>query len=144
MNVFLRTKFNNFLIWQVTRYNFLSDISLRYAFGKNLMMWIKKLFQNQLAFYFHWQPDVYRIMRMVKEIRSDFNWSINLMNILMFTCSLIKSVFVILFVFFFPHCSVSAFATFQRIHTKKHHNIWYLFCNKYSAELVRDADIYLS
>jgi len=53
---------------------------------------IKKSFQNRLAFYFLRQSDENRIMRTVKEIRSDFNWSINLVNILMFTCSLIKSV----------------------------------------------------
>jgi membrane-bound metal-dependent hydrolase YbcI (DUF457 family) len=61
------------------------------------------------------------------------------MNILMFTCSLIKSFFVILFISYFPHCFVSAFATFQN-----NHNILYVFCNKYSAELMRDTDIYLS
>ena len=101
----------------VTRYNFLSNISMRYAFGKNLTMWTqksnKKSFQNPLAFYFHRQSDENH-MRMAKEIRSDFNWSINLVNILMFSCSLIKSVFVILFISYFPHCSVSAFATFQK------------------------------
>ena len=76
--------------------------------------WIKKSFQNRLAFYFHRQSDENPIMRTVKEIRSDFNWSINLVNILMFTSSLIKSVFVILFIFYFPYYSVSAFATFQK------------------------------
>jgi hypothetical protein len=75
---------------------------------------IKKSFQNRLTFYFHRQSEENPIMRTVKEIRSDFNWSINLVNILMFTCSLIKSVFVILFISYFPDCSVSAFATFQK------------------------------
>ena len=42
----------------------------------------------------------------------------------MFICSLIKSVFVILFVFVFPHCSVLAFATFSKEYRKKH-NILY-------------------
>jgi hypothetical protein len=103
----------------VTRYDFPSDVSLRYACGKNLMMWTQTSNQNRLAFYFHWQSDENHIMRTVKEIWSDFNWSINLVNIiLMFTCSLIKSVFVILFISYFPHCSVSAFATFQK-NTKK-------------------------
>jgi len=92
---------------------------LRYAFGKNLIMWTqksnKKSFQNRLAFYFHRQSYDNPIMRTVKEIRSDFNWSINLVNILMFSCSLIKSFFVISY---FPHSSVSAFATFQK-NTKK-------------------------
>ena len=41
----------------ITRYDFPSDISLRYAFGKTLMMLtqksIKKSFQNWLAFYSH-------------------------------------------------------------------------------------------
>ena len=50
---------------------------------------IKKSFQNQLALYFHRQSNENRIMRTVKEIRSDFNWSIYLENILMFTCFLI-------------------------------------------------------
>ena len=61
----------------------------------------------------------------------------------MFSSSLIKSVFVILFISYFPHCSVSAFVIFQK-NTKKTNNIWYVFWNKYSAEVVRDADIYLS
>ena len=65
------------------------------------------------------QSDENPIMRTVKELRSDFNWSINLVNILMFSCSLIKSVFVILFISYFPHCSVSAFATFQKNTTTK-------------------------
>jgi hypothetical protein len=51
-------------------------------------IWIKKSFQNRLAFYFHRQSDENPIMRMVKEIRSDFNWSINLVNILMFNVHL--------------------------------------------------------
>jgi hypothetical protein len=38
------------------------------------------------------------IMRTVKEIRSDFNGLINLVNIIMLSCFLIKSVFVILFI----------------------------------------------
>ena len=80
------------------------------------------------------QSDENRSMRTLKEIWSDFNWSINLVNILMFTCTLIKSVFVILFVFYFPHCSVSAFTTFQK-NTKKTNNIWYVFVNKYSVVL---------
>jgi hypothetical protein len=75
---------------------------------------IEKSFQNRLAFYFHRQSDENRIMRTVKEIRSGFNWSINLVNIVMLTCSLVKSVFVILFIFYFPHCSVSAFAILQK------------------------------
>ena len=83
---------------------------------------IKKSFQNRLAFYFHQrlafyfhqQSDENRIVRTVNKIRSDFNWSINLVNILMYACSLIKSVFVILFISYFPHYSVSAFATFQK------------------------------
>jgi hypothetical protein len=54
---------------------------------------IKKSFQNRLAFYFHRQSDENRIMRTVKEIRSDFNWSIDLVNILMFIYSLIKIIF---------------------------------------------------
>jgi hypothetical protein len=133
----------------VTRYDFPSDISLQYAFGKNLMMLtqnrINFFFQNWLAFYFHRQSDENHIMRTVKEIRSNFNWSINLVNIVMFTCSLIKSVFVIWFISYFTHCSISAFATFQKnTKTKKKHSIWYVFCNKYSVELMRDADIYLS
>jgi hypothetical protein len=74
---------------------------------------IEKSFQNRLVFYFHRQSDENRIMGTVKEIRSDFNRSINLVNI-MFTCSLIKSVFVILFISYFLHCSVPAFATFQK------------------------------
>ena len=102
----------------VTRYNFPSDIPCDMLSAK--ILWcehkspIKKSFQNRLAFYFHRQSDENPIMRTVKEIRSDFNWSINLVNILMFTCSLIKSVSVILFISYFPHCSVSAFATFQK------------------------------
>ena len=75
---------------------------------------IKKSFQNWFALYFHRQSEENCIMRTVKEIRSDFNWSINLVNILMFTSSLIKSVFVILFISYFPDRSVSAFATFQK------------------------------
>jgi hypothetical protein len=97
----------------VTWYDFPSDISLRYAFGKNLMMLTqksnKKIVLNWLAFYFHRQSDDNHIMRTVKEIWSDFNWSINLVNIVMFTCSLIKSVFVIWFISYFTHCSVSTF-----------------------------------
>ena len=80
---------------------------------------IKKSFQNRLAFYFHQQSDENGIVRTVKKIRSDFNWSINLVNILMYACSLIKSVFVILFISYFPHYSVSAFATFQKNVKKK-------------------------
>ena len=75
---------------------------------------ITKSLQNWLEFYFHRQSDDNHIMRTVKEIWSDFNWNINLVNILMFTCSLKKSVFVILFISYFPHRSVSAFATFQK------------------------------
>jgi hypothetical protein len=58
-----------------------------------------------LFFYFHRQSDDNHITRTVKEIWSDFNWSINLVNILLYTCSLIKSVFVILFISFFPFSS---------------------------------------
>ena len=95
---------------------------------------IKKSFQNRLAFYFHRQSDENRIMRTVKEIRSDFNWSIDLVNILMFICSLIKSVLSFWFISYFPHCSVSAFAALQK-NTKKN-IIFYVFCNKYSVELM--------
>jgi hypothetical protein len=35
-------------------------------------------------------------------------------NIVIFTCSLIKSVSVIWFISILPHCSISAFATFQK------------------------------
>jgi len=103
---------------------------------------IKKLFQNWLTFYFHQQSDENRIMRTVKEIRSDFNWSINLVNILLYACSLIKSVFVILFISYFPTVPFRLLQHFKRIQIT--HNIWYVFCNKYSAELMRDTDIYQS
>ena len=137
MHVFLRTKVDDCLIWQVpakvaaepscvqvhshgTIFHpiFPCDMLSAKIFWCELKSRIKQSFQNRLAFYFHRQSDENRIMRTVKEIRSDFNWSINLVNILMFTCSLIKSVFVILFISYFPHYSVSAFATFQK-NTKK-------------------------
>ena len=95
---------------------------------------IKQSFQNRLAFYFHRQSDENRIMRTVKEIRSDFNWSIDLVHILMFICSLIKSVLSFWFISYFPHCSVSAFATLQK--NAKKNIIFYVFCNKYSVELM--------
>ena len=103
---------------------------------------IKKSFQNRLAFYFHRQSDDNRIMRTVKEIWSDFDWSINLVNILIYACSLIKYVFVILFISYFPTVPFRLLQHFKRI--QKTHNIWYVFCNKYSAELTSDTDIYLS
>ena len=123
MHIFLRMKFNNFLIWQVAAKVTAEPscvqvrFSIRYflvkCFSKNLMMLTqksnkKKSFQNWftwLAFYFHRQSDENRIMRTVKEIQSDFNWIINLVNIAMFTYSLIKSVSVILFISYLPHCS---------------------------------------
>ena len=37
------------------------------------IFFLTKSFQNRLAFYFHRQSDENRIMRTVKEIRSDFN-----------------------------------------------------------------------
>ena len=113
----------------VTRYDFPSDISLWYAFGKNLMMWTqksnKKLFQNRLASYFHRQSDENRIMRTVIEIRTDFNWNINLMNILMFTCSLISFCHFIYFrlspLFRFGFWNIS-------IEYKKNPQTYYLIC----------------
>ena len=160
----------------VTRYNFPFDISLWYAFGKNLilMMWTqksnKKIVSISIGVLFPsivwWEsyhengkinsslvlvtPRIFLFVignkqknprgheYQTKEIRSDLNWSINLVNILMYVCSLIKSVFVILCISYFPHCSVSVFATFQK------NTIWYVFCHKYSAGLMRDADIYHS
>ena len=102
---------------------------------------IKKSFQNRLAFYFQRQSDENRIMGTVEEIRSDVNWSINLVNILMFICSLISFCHFIYFLlsqlFRFGFCNISK-------EYKKKHSIWYVFCNKYSAELMHDADIYLS
>ena len=50
---------------------------------------MKTPFQNRLVFYFHRQSDENRIMGTGKEILSNFNWRINLVNILMFICSLI-------------------------------------------------------
>ena len=90
----------------VTWYNFPSDISLQYSFGKNLMMWTQKS-NNKIASKLVgvlfpstvWWESYYENG---KRIRSDFNWSINLVNILMFTWSLIKSVFVIFFISYFP------------------------------------------
>ena len=133
MHVFLKTKFNDCFIWQVaakvaTEPSCVQVRSCDTIFHPIFpcdklsakILWcelksrIKKLFQNRLAFYFHQQSDENRIVRTVIEIRSDFNWSINLVNILMYACSLIKSVFVILFISYFPHYSVSAFATFQK------------------------------
>jgi hypothetical protein len=145
MYVLIRTKFNDFCMMAgccksscgtlvrtgaVTRYDFPSDISLRYGFRKNFIMRTqksnKKSFENRLAFYFHRQSDENPIMRTVKEIRSDFNGLINLVNIIMLSCFLIKSVFVILFISYFPHCSVSAFVIFQK-NAKITHNILYVF-----------------
>ena len=98
----------------------------------------KKSFQNRLALYSIRQSDENRIMRTVKEIWSNFNQKFSEhFN----TCSPIKSVFVILFVFYFSHCSVSAFATFQR-NTKKG-NIWYVFCNNHSVVLMSDVYIFI-
>jgi hypothetical protein len=133
MHIFLRTKFNDFLMWQVAEKVAAEPLCVQVRSHDTIfhlifpcdrlsakILWcehksqIKKSFQNRLAFYFHRQSDENRIMRTVKEIWSDSNWSINLVIILMCTCSLIKSVFVILFIFYFPHCSVSAFATFQK------------------------------
>ena len=80
-------------------------------------------------------------MRTVKEIWSDFNWSINLVNILMYSdkisiCHFIYFLLSPLFLFGFYNIS--------KEYQENPHNIWYVFCNKYSAELMRDADIYLS
>jgi hypothetical protein len=81
---------------------------------------IKQSFQNRLAFYFHRQSDENRIMRTVKEIRSDFNWSINLVNILMYSdkisfCHFIHFLLSPLFRFGFYHIS--------KEYPKKNHNI---------------------
>ena len=59
------------------------------------------------------------------------------MNILTFTCFLIKSVFVLLFVLKFLHCSVSAFATIK----KNNNNSLYVFGYKYSAVLGEEIGI---
>ena len=90
---------------------------------------IKKSFQNRLAFYLLRQSDENRIMRTVKEIRSDFNWSINLVNNLMYSdkssfCHFIY--FRLSPLFRFGFCNISK-------EYKKKHNIWYVFCNKYSV-----------
>ena len=139
MHVLLRTKFNDCLIWQVAAKVAAESLCVQVRSHDTIfhpifpcdilstkILWcepkirIKKSFQNRLAFYFHRQSDENHIMRTVKEIWSDFNWNINLVNILMFTCSLKKSVFVILFISYFPDRSVSAFATFQKnTHKKK-------------------------
>jgi hypothetical protein len=79
----------------------------------------QKSFQNWLVFYFHRHSNENRTMRTVKEIRSDLNWSTNLVNIVMCTCSLIKSVSVIWFISILPDCFISAFATFQKNKKKK-------------------------
>ena len=131
-----------FLIWQVAAKVAAEpscvqvrshDTIFHPIFPCDLMMWTqksnKKSFQNRLAFYFHRRSDENPIMRTVKEIRSDFNGLINLVNIIMFSSSLIKSVFVILFISYFPHCSVSTFVIFQK-NTKKTNNILYVFWNK--------------
>jgi hypothetical protein len=145
-----------FLIWQVAAKVAAEpscvqvrshDTIFHPIFPCDLMMWTqksnKKSFQNRLAFYFHRQSDENSIIKTVKEIRSDFNWSINSVKILMFNCFLIKSVFCH-FVYFllyplfrFGFCNISK-------EYKKKHNIWYVSCNKYSVELMRDADIYIS
>ena len=163
MHIFLRTKFNNFLIWQVAAKVTAEPscvqvrFSIRYflvkCFSKNLMMLTqksnkKKSFQNWftwLAFYFHRQSDENRIMRTVKEIQSDFNWIINLVNIVMFTCSLIKTVSVIWFISYLPHCSVPAFVTFQK-DTKKTNIIFDVssVINILPSSCVTQTSIYLS
>jgi hypothetical protein len=61
-------------------------------------------------FYFHQQSDENRIVRTVKEIRSDFNWSINLVNILIYSdkisfCHFIYFLLSPLFRFGFYHIS---------------------------------------
>jgi hypothetical protein len=137
MHVFLKTKFNDCLIWQVV-VKVAAELSCIQVRSHNTIfnpiypcdmlsvkiLWcelksrIQKSFLNRLAFYFHQQSDENRIMRSVKEIRYNFNWRINLVNILWYACSLIKSVFVILFISYFPNCSVSPFATFQKNYKK--------------------------
>jgi hypothetical protein len=134
---FLRTKFNDFLIWQVAAKvaaepSCVHDTIFHPIFHCDMLsakiLWcehksrIKKSLQNRLAFYFHRQAGENRIMRTVKEIQSDFNWSINLVkdlhsrfsehfNVYMFSD---KIIFCHLFISYFPHYSVSAFATFQK------------------------------
>jgi hypothetical protein len=148
MHIFLRTKVNDCLIWQVaakvaaepscvqvhshdTIFHpiFPCDMLSAKIFWCELKSRIKKSLQNRLTFYFHRKSVENRIMRTVKEIRSDFNWSINLVNILMYSDKI-------------------RFRLLQHFKwIQNNHNIWYVFCNKYSVELMawrRHLSIYLS
>jgi hypothetical protein len=149
MLVFLRTKFNDYLIWQVAA-KVAAEPSCVQVRSHDMIF--HPIFpcdmlsaKNLLAFYFHQQSDENCIMITVKEIWSDFNWSINLVNILMYYCSLIKSVFFILFISYFPHVPFQLLQHFKRIQ-KKPHNIWYVFCNKLilPSSCVTQTSIYLN
>ena len=96
----------------------------------------KKLFQNRSAFYFHRQSDENRIMWTVKEIRCDFNWSINLVNILMYS----DKISFYHFIYFL----LSPLFRFGFYNISKEYPKKTIIFDKYSAELMYDADIYLS
>ena len=79
-------------------------------------------------------------MRTVKEIRSDFNWGINLVNILKYSDKISFGHFIY---FLLSPLFRFGFYNISKEYPKKKKK-WYVFCNKYSDELMRDADIYLS